>query len=151
MSLSYTRPARPESDGPSVECGVGSLHTIAPSVAAGLRRGPVRVGLEAACAVVLLLLCLPVLAAAALAVRLSSHGPVLQRHPAVDDRGRPVQVLSFRVLVDGGATQAHEHLRAVVGAAHLPPLTGVGRLLRAMRLDRLPRLLHVAAGRLPLF
>jgi lipopolysaccharide/colanic/teichoic acid biosynthesis glycosyltransferase len=139
----------------AVECDVGRLHIVtgpvAPAERLATRRSPVRIGFDAVCALLLLLVTAPVMAAAALAVRLSSHGPVFQRESALDDRGRLVEVLAFRVLVDGGSTHAHQHLRAVIGAAHLPPLTSVGRLLRATRLDRLPRLVHVAAGRLPLF
>jgi lipopolysaccharide/colanic/teichoic acid biosynthesis glycosyltransferase len=88
--------------------------------------------------------------AAALAVRLGSHGPVLHREPVVGEHGRAVSVLSFRVMVDGGATRAHEQLRSVIGAAGERPFAGPGRLLRTTRIQALPRLLNVAAGQLPL-
>jgi lipopolysaccharide/colanic/teichoic acid biosynthesis glycosyltransferase len=139
----------------AVAWDVGRLHIVAgpvaPAVQAGSRRSAFRVGFDAVCALLLLVVSAPVLAAAALAVRLSSHGPVLHREATLDRRGRPTHALSFRTVLDGGATRAHQQLRSVVGAADRAPLTGVGRFLVATRLDRLPRLLNVAAGRLPLF
>jgi lipopolysaccharide/colanic/teichoic acid biosynthesis glycosyltransferase len=99
-----------------------------------------------------LLLALPVLAAVALAVRLSSHGPVLERTPATGRDGRAVQLLAFRTLVDGGRTEAHERFRSVIGAgADATPVTSVGQVLQRLRLDRLPRLLNVLAGHRSLF
>ena len=90
---------------------------------------------------VALLLASPLLAVIALAVRVSSHGPVLQRTP----------LLSFRTLVDGGDTDAHVRVRAVIGADGRPPLTGVGRVLIRTRLDRLPRVVDLVKGRTSLF
>ena len=99
----------------------------------------------------LLLLALPLMAVAAVAVRLSSHGPVLHREPGLDRDGRRVDLLTFRVMVDGGGTEAHERLRAVIGAAHRAPFTRVGRVLSRTRLERLPWLLNLLAGRTSLF
>lgn len=99
-----------------------------------------------------LVLALPLLAVAALAVRVSSHGPVLERTPAVGPDGRPVVLLAFRTLVDGGRTAAHERFRSVIGSGgDSTPVTGVGQLLQRTRLDRLPRLINVLAGHRSLF
>jgi lipopolysaccharide/colanic/teichoic acid biosynthesis glycosyltransferase len=100
----------------------------------------------------LLLVCLaPLMAALALAVRRSSHGPVLSRRPALDRRGRRVELLSFRTRVDGAGTVSHARVRSVVGGDHGDALTGVGRFMRATRTDRLPRLVNVVAGHVGLF
>lgn len=93
----------------------------------------------------LLALMLPLMGVLALAVRRSSHGPVLHREPGRDRQGRPVELLSFRTALDGSGTVAHERLRAVVGDG-VQPLTRVGRVLRVTRADRLPRLYNVVAG-----
>jgi lipopolysaccharide/colanic/teichoic acid biosynthesis glycosyltransferase len=110
-----------------------------------LRAGDVVLG------ILLLTLALPLMAALAIAVRRSSHGPILHREPGFDRKGRPVELLTFRTAVDGAGTTAHERLRAVVGHGATAPLTGVGRILRRTRADRLPRLLNVVAGHSSLF
>ncbi len=107
--------------------------------------------LESAIAAVLLMLAAPLMLVLALAVRRSSHGPVLRREPATDARGRAVILLSFRTHLDGAHSEAHERVRAVLGAQDAHVLTGVGRLMRATRTDRLPRLLNVLAGQASLF
>jgi lipopolysaccharide/colanic/teichoic acid biosynthesis glycosyltransferase len=94
---------------------------------------------------------LPLAAILAIAVRLSSNGPVLHREPALDPRGRPIELLSFRTAVDGAGTVHHQRVRAVVGADFEETLTGVGRLMRATGVHRLPRLFNVAAGHSGLF
>lgn len=102
-------------------------------------------------ALALLIVALPIIAVLAVAVRLSSSGPVLHREPAVGPRGRRIELLSFRVAVDGADSSYHQRLRAVVGANYEEALTGVGRVLRATGADRLPRLFNVAAGHTTLF
>lgn len=123
------------------------------SVPAGIPRGA-RLPLRAAgrlIAGVLLLAALPLVAILAIAVRLSSIGPVLHREPAMDPRGRRVELLSFRTAVDGAGTTHHERLRAVIGADYEAALTGVGRVMHATGVHRLPRLFNVAAGHSALF
>ena len=94
----------------------------------------------------LLLATLPVMAVLALAVRTTSTGPILRRERTRGRHGRPVELLSFRTTIDGGNTAHHRRVRAVVGAQHECMSTGVGRVLRATRADRLPRLLNVVRG-----
>lgn len=98
-----------------------------------------------------LVLTLPLLAVLALAVRSTSHGRVLTREPAFDPNGRRVELYSFRTVLDGGNTSAHERVRAVFGDEAKPPVTRVGAFMRATRLDRLPRLYNLAAGHTRLF
>jgi putative colanic acid biosynthesis UDP-glucose lipid carrier transferase len=100
---------------------------------------------DLAAGLVLLVLAAPLMAVLALAVRAGSHGRVLQREPIRDARGRRRELLSFRTTLDGGATEAHQRVRAVIGDAGLP-LTPIGRLLERTHLVRLPRLVNVVAG-----
>lgn len=102
-------------------------------------------------AVLLLVLTAPIMAALAAVVWLTSHGPVLTRERLVDRHGAEHHRLRFRTVLDGGATVAHEQVRAVLGRAAELPLTGPGPWLRRWRLDRLPHLLDVAAGQARLF
>ena len=133
---------------------MGHVHAISVTAAnTGRHRAVVAIGLgiNAVVAATLLTLTAPLMLVLALAVRRSSHGPVLRRMPAVDARGRAVSLLSFRTRVDGAHSEAHERVRAVVGADSAKTLTGVGRIMRATRTDRLPRLLNVAAGQASFF
>ncbi|NLG07912.1 MAG: sugar transferase [Deinococcales bacterium] len=88
-----------------------------------------------------LLLLSPLLLGAALAVRLSSPGPVLFRQERVGLGGRPFEILKFRTMrVDAD----RDGLQLTVGDD--PRITSVGRFLRAWKLDELPQLLNVLKG-----
>ncbi len=82
----------------------------------------------------------------AVLVRQTSSGPVLRRERTRDRRGRPVEVLSFRTTIDGGHTDHHRRLRAVVGARHHAQETAIGRFMLATRTHRLPRLISILSG-----
>lgn len=94
-------------------------------------------------AAVALVLLSPLLALAALAVALSSRGPVLFRQQRVGRGGRAFEMLKFRTMKvgDGGAQ---------VTAAGDARVTAVGRVLRRLKLDELPELWNVLRGELAL-
>lgn len=100
---------------------------------------------------VLLILALPVIGVLALAVTVSSNGPVLHRDRTRDKHGRAIELLTFRTALDGAGTLHHARLRAVVGAQATTGVTGVGRVMRATRADRLPRLINLLRGDTSLF
>jgi exopolysaccharide biosynthesis polyprenyl glycosylphosphotransferase len=82
----------------------------------------------------------PVLAVLALAVRLSSPGPVLFRQRRTGQGGREIDVLKFRTLrVNGDAD-------VTWSVDDDPRQTGVGRWLRRLSLDELPQLWNVLRG-----
>jgi exopolysaccharide biosynthesis polyprenyl glycosylphosphotransferase len=87
-----------------------------------------------------MVLCLPVALAAALAVRLSSPGPVLNRHIRVGLGGKPFTLYKFRSL-RGAAGEAD-----IWAPQDDPRVTWVGRILRITRADELPQLLNVLRG-----
>lgn len=96
---------------------------------------------DRAVAFVALLLLLPLLLLVALAVRLSSPGPVLFRQVRVGLQGRNFEILKFRTMVDGADRMAEN-----VSAAGDPRVTSVGRFLRAWYLDELPQFINVLKG-----
>ena len=88
----------------------------------------------------------PVMAAAALAIRLDSPGPILFRQWRTGFAGRPVQVLKFRTM---RAESADPEARNVVRRGD-GRVTRVGRFLRKSSIDELPQLVNVLRGELSL-
>ncbi len=89
-----------------------------------------------------LLLALPVMAAVAVAIRLSSPGSVLYSQHRVGKDGVAFTIYKFRSMW----ADAERHSGAVwaqVGDARVTP---VGQILRRMRLDELPQLWNVLVG-----
>jgi exopolysaccharide biosynthesis polyprenyl glycosylphosphotransferase len=98
----------------------------------------------------------PLLLAVAVAVKLSSPGPVIFRQERVGLRGRPFTVLKFRTMV-AGADLMLESLRdrneadgPLFKLREDPRVTRVGRLLRRYSLDELPQLVNVLKGEMSL-
>ncbi|MFQ5491286.1 MAG: sugar transferase [Phycisphaerae bacterium] len=94
---------------------------------------------------VLLILCSPVLAASAVAIKLSSRGPLLFRHVRVGRRGVEFEPYKFRTMHHGRKHDAVE----LVPLDH-SEITAVGRFLRRYKLDELPQLFNVIGGRMSL-
>src|ERR1700682_854791 len=92
-------------------------------------------------AIFLLLLFLPLMLAVALAVRLTSRGPVFfhQRRPGKN--GREFSILKFRTMVD-----SRRNPGPVLTRAADPRVTWFGRHMRRWKLDELPQLWNVVAG-----
>ena len=84
----------------------------------------------------------PVLALAALAIRLESRGPVFYRQLRVGRHGRTFQLWKLRTMVRGAETMG-DGIYVLEGDARI---TRVGRLLRRFSLDELPNLINVLAG-----
>ncbi len=93
-----------------------------------------------------LLLAAPVLALAAIAVKLESRGPVLYRQRRSGLDGQSFEVLKLRTMVDG-AERIGAGLAIDAGDARV---TRVGALLRRTSIDELPNLLNVLRGEMSL-
>ena len=107
-------------------------------------------------ALLLLILCGPLLIGVALCVRLTSPGPVLFRQVRVGRDGSLFRIFKFRSMyVDAEARLAElRHLNEYDGVLfkmrHDPRVTPVGRWLRRFSLDELPQLLNVVLGQMSL-
>jgi exopolysaccharide biosynthesis polyprenyl glycosylphosphotransferase len=106
---------------------------------------------------ILLILALsPVLLSAALAVRLTSRGPVIYRSLRPGIGGRVFACLKFRTMYDDAEELQHhlEHHNEASGALFKirddPRMTPVGRLLRRFSIDELPQLFNVLFGQMSL-
>jgi exopolysaccharide biosynthesis polyprenyl glycosylphosphotransferase len=111
-------------------------------------------GLDLVGGLFLLVVSIPLLAAIALAVRLTSPGPVLFSQPRIGLGGRPFRVYKFRTMVPG-ADAVKIDLRSDADGPMFkmrddPRVTSVGRLLRRTSLDELPQLLNVLNGTMSL-
>jgi exopolysaccharide biosynthesis polyprenyl glycosylphosphotransferase len=104
----------------------------------------------------LLLLAAPVLAVAALAIKLDSPGPVLFRQKRVGLHGRIFDVLKLRsMFVDAEKRRAellelNEMDGPVFKIKNDPRVTRVGRWIRRLSLDELPQLWNVVRGEMSL-
>ena len=126
--------------------------------------GGARRALNVAVALLLLTLTAPLWVIIAIAIKLTSPGPVfhLQTRVGLDQRrgstkpgdprrrndvgGRPFTIYKFRTMRVGAETSTGA-IWATVGD---PRITGVGRFLRQYRLDELPQLLNVLRGEMNL-
>jgi sugar transferase (PEP-CTERM system associated) len=88
-----------------------------------------------------LILASPVMAAAAIAIKLDTRGPALFRQPRVGEHGKMFTVYKFRSMYDGSD-------KGVLHPAEYddPRITRVGKWLRRSRLDELPQLFNVIKG-----
>lgn len=89
-----------------------------------------------------LVLLSPIIGLAALAVRLSSPGPLLFVQPRVGFNNEVIHVLKFRTMY---ADQADIGARATTTRDD-PRVTPAGRILRKFSIDELPQLLNVIRG-----
>jgi exopolysaccharide biosynthesis polyprenyl glycosylphosphotransferase len=111
--------------------------------------------MDFAIAGVALLVLLPAMLAAALAVALTSRGPVFYTQVRVGRDGRRFRMYKFRTMVEGADSRVEELRADSADPAWLllerdPRITGVGRFLRTTSIDELPQLVNVLKGEMSL-
>jgi exopolysaccharide biosynthesis polyprenyl glycosylphosphotransferase len=112
----------------------------------------VKRGVDIAGASFALIVLSPVMAAAALAIKLDSRGPVMFRQRRMGRKERPFDMLKFRSMYPG-AEDERDELAVLSHAgdglfkvARDPRITPVGRILRRFSIDELPQLINVLRG-----
>ncbi len=110
-------------------------------VESGLATRAVRRAAEITLSLTGLLLTLPLLVFAAIAIKIDSPGPVLYRQVRVGLHGRPFTVLKLRSM----RTDA-EAAGPKWATLHDSRVTRVGAFLRVTRIDELPQLINVLRG-----
>lgn len=93
-------------------------------------------------AAALLLVTSPVLVAVAIAIHLTSEGPILFRQERVGKDRRVFHLLKFRTMVH----DAERYSGPVLAVEGDPRITALGRFLRATRLDEFPQLINILSG-----
>jgi lipopolysaccharide/colanic/teichoic acid biosynthesis glycosyltransferase len=92
-----------------------------------------------------LVLVSPLLVAIAVAVKLSSSGPVIHRARRVGQGGRVFTLYKFRTMVADAARSG-----PAITAGDDPRVTAFGRALRRSKLDELPQLINTLIGNMSL-
>jgi exopolysaccharide biosynthesis polyprenyl glycosylphosphotransferase len=157
-----------DNDGPD-----GPAHsTLHLDLARGPKRGPstavLKRMMDIAGSLTALLLCLPVMLAIAIAIKVTSKGPILFRQVRLGQYGRKFTFLKFRSMYVGNDHAIHEQYvkQFIAGEQGLeqrgaqqrtqyklvadPRITRVGQLLRKTSLDELPQLFNVLIGEMSL-
>ncbi|MGA3220147.1 MAG: sugar transferase [Acidimicrobiales bacterium] len=103
-----------------------------------------------------LLALVPFMVVTAIAIKVTSPGPVFFRQERIGYKGRTFRIIKFRTMQDG-ADEIKIDLRdhnevdgPLFKLHHDPRATSVGRLLRPYSLDEVPQLFNVLAGNMSL-
>ncbi|MEM7341601.1 MAG: sugar transferase [Actinomycetota bacterium] len=131
-----------------------STRAVAAHGAVPLRR---RVGqrvFDVSVAVAALLVMSPLMVAIAVAVKISSPGPIIYRSRRYAFGGQRFGMLKFRTMVTADRQrelmnadpQANAHMSREFKLKDDPRVTTIGRLLRRTSLDELPQLINVVRG-----
>ncbi len=128
---------------------------IAPRPRGGWRGRAKRL-FDVAVAGVVLTLISPIFAGLAVAVKLTSKGPVFFRQERVGRYGEPFKMIKFRSMVVDAEEKLRELAEANEGSGPLfkmkddPRVTPLGRIMRKTSLDELPQLLNVLLNEMSL-
>jgi lipopolysaccharide/colanic/teichoic acid biosynthesis glycosyltransferase len=91
----------------------------------------------------------PLIACAAIAIRLESHGPAFYKQVRAGENGKPFTLIKLRTMVEGADHMLLDvlHKSPIKGPAFKipndPRVTKVGRHLRRWSLDELPQFWNV--------
>jgi exopolysaccharide biosynthesis polyprenyl glycosylphosphotransferase len=121
------------------------------------KRNPTKRAFDVAVSGALIVLLAPVFAGLALAIKLSSPGPVLYRQVRVGLNGSDFRMIKFRSMRIGADAELAALLEAR-GTAKTPlfkikddpRITPIGRIIRKYSLDELPQLFNVFGGSMSL-
>ena len=139
--------------GPSVEVddveGITVLGVSQPALTRSSRL--VKRVMDLVIASALLIILSPLCLASAIAIKLTSAGPVFHRGERIGKGGRRFKITKFRTMVRDAEDQAQDlrHLSAHPAwllLDHDPRITRVGRVLRHTSIDELPQLWNVVKG-----
>ncbi|MGI5927864.1 MAG: sugar transferase [Thermacetogeniaceae bacterium] len=77
-----------------------------------------------------------------LAIQISSPGPIFYYQERIGQYGKPFKIIKFRTMVP----DAEKGTGPVLATENDPRITGIGKILRATRIDELPQLVNVFKG-----
>ncbi len=97
---------------------------------------------DVALAAVVLVVSSPIMILTALAIGLTSKGPIIYKQQRVGLYEKIFNIYKFRTMIEG----AEEETGPVLAARDDPRITLVGRFLRKTRIDELPQLINILRG-----
>jgi exopolysaccharide biosynthesis polyprenyl glycosylphosphotransferase len=112
--------------------------------------------LDLVASAVAVIILMPLMVVVAIAIRLTSRGPVLYKQERVGLYGRPFHMLKFRsMVVNADELKAkllalNEQSGPVFKLQRDPRVTAVGRFIRKYSIDELPQLINVLRGEMAL-
>jgi exopolysaccharide biosynthesis polyprenyl glycosylphosphotransferase len=112
--------------------------------------------LDVVVSLVLLVLCAPILVLTALAIKLTSPGPIFFTQRRLGLNKRTFHIYKFRTMIPNAERKIHEleHLNEVSGPVFKikadPRITSIGKVLRKTSIDELPQLFNVLQGEMSL-
>ncbi len=98
-------------------------------------------GIECICSVVMIVVCLPLFLIVAIAVKLTSSGPIFYTQQRIGKLGRTFTIYKFRSM-----RQDAEANGVQWSTMNDPRVTPIGRILRHTHLDELPQLVNILQG-----
>lgn len=118
------------------------VKTVSTKAARGVYNRIVKRLLDIILAALALILLSPLMLGAALAVKLSSSGPVIFKQKRLGRNGKEFNFYKFRSMV----VNAEKTGSGVYSGKSDPRVTKVGRILRATSIDELPQLFNILKG-----
>ena len=118
------------------------IKTVSTKAARGVYNRIVKRLLDIILAALALILLSPLMLSAALAVKLSSSGPVIFKQKRLGRNGKEFNFYKFRSMV----VNAEKTGSGVYSGKSDPRVTKVGRILRATSIDELPQLFNILKG-----
>lgn len=115
--------------------------------------------LDVVCLLFLAPALVPIMAVVAVAIRLTSPGPVLFRQERIGLRGAPFIIFKFRTMEQCAETKSHQEYLATLIHSDVPMqkldandkrVSWIGAMLRASGLDELPQVFNVIRGEMSL-
>jgi lipopolysaccharide/colanic/teichoic acid biosynthesis glycosyltransferase len=112
--------------------------------------------LDIAGALVGLIISIPLVAIAAIAIKLDSPGPIFYRQVRIGENGRPFRMVKLRSMVNNAEERLNELVdldaltEPVYKIVNDPRITRVGKVLRRTSLDEAPQFYNVLVGEMSL-
>lgn len=132
------------------------LHLVIPEYCDPLGYRIAKRAVDLVGALIGLILALPMMIVAAIAIKLESPGGVFFHHTRLGKGGRPFEFYKFRSMCQEAVVlrAVLEGLNEMSGPVFKirkdPRITGVGKIIRKMSIDELPQLWHVLTGQMSL-
>ncbi len=95
---------------------------------------------------IILLIISPLLIACAIAVKLTSKGPVLYLQERIGEKGKPFTIFKFRTMEEGAENKG----LGLLVTKEDSRITSVGQFLRRWSIDEFPQLFNVLRGEMSL-